>query len=77
VLFGEGEVLDGKIERVVGVLNAGDGDVTDLADYGRQDNLTDVVPKMGFEPQRSFAVEKEILLFRGSSPICLNQSPTV
>jgi hypothetical protein len=67
VLAREGEVLDDEVESIVGVLDAGDGDVTDLADDGRQDNLADVVPKMGFELQRAFAVEEEVL--RETSPV--------
>jgi hypothetical protein len=67
VLAREREVLDDEVERIVGVLDAGDGDVTNLADDGRQNNFTDVGPKMGLELQRAFAIEEEIL--REASPI--------
>ena len=60
VLAREGEVLDDEVEGIVGVLNTRDGDVTDLADDGRQNNLANVVPKIGFELQRAFAVEEEV-----------------
>ena len=61
VLAREGEVFDNEVEGVVGVLNAGDGDVTDLTDDGRQNDLTDVIPQMWFELQRAFAVEEQVL----------------
>ena len=61
VLAREGEVLDDEVESIVGVLNAGDGDVTNLTDDCRQNDLADVVPKMRFELERAFAIEEEVL----------------
>ena len=61
VLAREGEVFDDEVESIVGVLDTGNWDVADLTDDGRQNDLTDVVPKMGFELQRSFVIEEEVL----------------
>jgi len=57
----EGKVLDDQVELVVGILNAGDGDISDLVDELGQDDLADVIPQLGLEGERAVLVEEDIL----------------
>ena len=43
------EVLNDEVERVVGVLDTRDGDVSNLLNEGRHDNAADIVPELGLE----------------------------
>ena len=58
---GEGEVLDDQVERLVRVLDARDGDVSDLVDNARQDNLADVQPELRLELETTLAIEEKVL----------------
>jgi hypothetical protein len=63
----EGEVLDDEIERVVGVLDARDGDISDLLNESRHNDAADVVPEFGLELERTLRVEEKVL--SESSPV--------
>ncbi len=60
VLGRQREVLDDKIDLLVGVLDARDGDVTQLVDEGREDLLTDVSPELGLEREVAVAVKEQV-----------------
>jgi len=45
----QGEVLDDEVERVVAVFDVRNGDVADLVDQGRKNNLVDIIPQVRLE----------------------------
>ena len=57
----EDEVLDDEVDLLVGVLDAGDGDVADLLDERGKDLLADVVPELGLELERAVVVKEDVL----------------
>lgn len=57
----ENEVLNNKVNLLVGVFNSRDGDVTDGADEGGKDFLSDVVPEVGLEGKASVLIEENVL----------------
>ena len=52
------EVLDDNVERVVGVLDARDGNISELIDERGQDLLTNITPKLRLELEVTIAVEE-------------------
>jgi len=63
----KGKVLDDKVKGIVGVLDARDGDISNLFNDLRQDNLADVVPELRFELETAFAVKEQV--FGKAGPI--------
>lgn len=61
VRTGKDQVLDDQVDTVVGVLSAGDGNVVDLLEKHRQQNLSNIVPKLGLESKVTFVVEEQVL----------------
>jgi hypothetical protein len=57
----EGEVLDDEVERVIGVLDTRDGNISDLLNESRHNDATDVVPELGLELERTLGVEEKVL----------------
>jgi len=45
----QGEVLDDEVERVIAVFDVRNGDVADLVDQGRKDNLVYIIPQVRLE----------------------------
>jgi hypothetical protein len=54
----QSEVFYNKVERFVGVLDAGDWDIADFLDQGGQYDFTDVVPEFGLELERALAIKE-------------------
>jgi len=69
---GKDEVLDDQINIGVGELGSGDGNVTNLLDKGREENVSDVVPQVRLEGEVTFRVEEQVL---GESLDVITQSP--
>lgn len=55
------QVFDDQVDTVVGVLSAGDGNVVDLLEEHRQQNLSNIVPKLGLEGKITLVVEEQVL----------------
>lgn len=55
------QVFDDQVDTVVGVLSAGDGNVVDLLEEHRQQNLSNIVPKLGLEGKVTLVVEEQVL----------------
>ena len=64
---GKGEVLDDQVERLVCVLDARDGDVSNLVDDAGQDDLANVQPELRLELETALAIEEKVL--RETCPI--------
>ena len=58
---GKSEVLNNQIERLVCVLDAWDGDVSDLVDDAGQDNFSNVQPELRLELETALAIEEKVL----------------
>jgi len=69
---GKDEVLDDQINIGVGELGSGDGNVTNLLDKGREENVSDVVPQVRLEGKVTFRVEEQVL---GESLDVVTESP--
>jgi len=61
VALGHGEILDVKVKCIIGVFNAGDGDVADLVNERGYDDFPDITPQIGLELQASLAIAQQIL----------------
>lgn len=68
---GKNEVLDDEINVGVGELGSGDGNVTNLPDEGREENVSDVVPQVRLEGEVTLRVEEQVL---GESLYVITQS---
>jgi len=66
------EVLDDKVDVGVGELGSGDGNVANLPDEGREENVSDVIPQVRLEGKVTLRVEEQIL---GESLHVITQSP--
>lgn len=55
------QIFDDQVDTVVGVLSAGDGNVVDLLEEHRQQNLSNIVPKLGLEGKVTLVVEEQVL----------------
>lgn len=55
------QVLDDQVDTVVGVLSTGDGNVVDLLEEHRQQNLSNIIPKLGLESKVTLVVEEQVL----------------
>jgi len=65
------KVLDDEINVGVGELGSGDGNVTNLPDEGREENVSDVVPQVRLEGEVTLRVEEQVL---GESLYVITQS---
>jgi len=54
---GKDEVLDDQVNVGVGELGSGDGNVSNLLDESREENVSDVVPQVGLEGEVTLRVE--------------------
>lgn len=54
------QVLNNQVDAVVGVLSAGNGDVADLLEKHRDQDLSNIVPKLGLESKVTFVVEEQV-----------------
>lgn len=61
VRTGKDQVLNNQIDAVVGVFSAGDGDIADLLEKHREQDLSNIVPKLGLESKVTFMVEEQVL----------------
>ena len=68
---GKDKVLDDEINVGVGELGSGDGNVTNLLDEGREENVSDVVPQVRLEGEVALRVEEQVL---GESLYVITQS---
>jgi hypothetical protein len=68
---GKDKVLDDKVNVGVGELGSGDGDVTNLPDEGREENVSDVIPQVRLEGEVTLRVEEQVL---GESLYVVTQS---
>lgn len=55
------EVLDHEVDHLVGVLDTGDGDVSDVLEQLRKDRVADVRPEVGLELGVALRVQEEVL----------------
>lgn len=53
----QGQVLDDKIQAVVGVFDPRNGDITNLFDDLWEDDFTNIVPQFRFELETALVVE--------------------
>ena len=60
VLARQREVLDDKVDLLVGVLNTRNGDVAKLVDERRQNLVADIAPELGLELETALAVEEQV-----------------
>lgn len=57
----QSQVLDNQIQRVVGVFDTRDGDVSNFLDDGRKDDTANVSPKLRLEGQVAISIKEQIL----------------
>lgn len=54
------KIFDDKVKRLVGIFDARNGNVSNLLDKRRNNNLANVIPQVSFELERSFAIKEQI-----------------